>query len=230
MASPITIHATHPTAHFYRESTTYSQPNHVRQLREGVVDPQRPHLYQQDRCQSPLRRGVHYRSTRLGGSLGPAQKDRPPSLGHNTLPGDRPMAPHFNLPASYSMSSPGSNADSNRVPIDRLTDRYPGPPTSATPTFRRPSEQTETTRLPGIGSVSAAAVVATGVPPNTLFSYSVTHQRALDMKTVSDTRVLHMYQHLFSLDIQGTLQGLAWALPSQSPSHRIRTTDIREVL
>jgi hypothetical protein len=159
MASPITIHASHPSSRFFREHSSYSEEYQARRLREGAMGPYRAHLYQSERSHSPPKRGIDYRSSRFRDSAFSFQQARPPSRGQVL------MHPHHSVPPQLGGSSrmPSMPSESNRIAVDQLVDGYPSSRTftsqremhqaSASPP-RGSAEQTETARLPGIGSVS----------------------------------------------------------------------------
>jgi len=164
MASPITIHATHPTSRFFRESSTYSDGYQAQRLREGaVMGPYRAHPYQRERSHSPPEKRIDYRSTRFPNSTLPLQQARPGSQNPTSMPFQRTPQSHLSSPPRPAMYS----SESHRIGVDRLVDNastsrsstlqhdtfYGSAASASTSPPRGPGDHAETNRLPGIDSV-----------------------------------------------------------------------------
>jgi hypothetical protein len=164
MASPATIHVTHSSSHFFREHSTFPEGYQARRLMEGAMSPYRAHPYQRERSHSPPTKPIDYRSSRIRESALSIQQARPASRGQIM------MLSHDSITPPFTPSSRSSNmfSEPNRIAVGQLVDRYPSSRPSnsqrdavnpSLSSARGLSEQAETARLPGIGSVSEIVVV-----------------------------------------------------------------------
>ncbi|KIW04490.1 hypothetical protein, variant [Verruconis gallopava] len=160
MASPVTIHATHPSSHFFSVHSTYPEEHRARRLKESVMGQHRAHPYQRERSYSPPKKGIDYRSTRFPGLAVPFQQAQPPSRAHHSTNSSRSIV---NQPDSSSRSSP-MTPESTRIGVEQLVDGYASTRSATShresqrqdPLGRSPMRgpgDPETARLPGITSL-----------------------------------------------------------------------------
>lgn len=169
MASPVTIQASHPTSHLFKEhSGFYSEGLQARRLRESAMVSHRVHPYQRERSHSPSHRGNDYWSSgRRRESDIYRQQERPSSRGAPF------MRPSQSMPSQFGASGVRSSqitSDTSRIPVGHLVDAYSSArhsPVQGEPRYqaqasssnnispaRGPNDQMEPARLPGIDSVS----------------------------------------------------------------------------
>lgn len=168
MAASATIQPAHPTTSFFGKPPTFPEDYQPSSLREGAMGPHRAHPYQRERSQSPLRKGIDYRSTRVLDPIASFHQSRPLSRGSTSMHSSRSMPHHFSSSPRHNMAS----SDSTRIGVDQLVDGFspsrplgghrdaytgsPIPPSGSS--LRGPGEYSEHARLPGIGSVRSLSV------------------------------------------------------------------------
>lgn len=178
MASPVTIHASHPASHFFREHSTYSEDYSPRVLRDGgAMGQHRLHPYERRPSQSPPRSVRESRSPRFTASHLAIQQQQQHLQHHTMRSPPQPlqvMHPSHSMPSQLAASSAhpsaaASSGEGGRIAVNHLVERRPfSPPQHAGPYHSDPHqhqsnsasmassravEQDAAARLPGIGSV-----------------------------------------------------------------------------